>query len=89
MSTTDTDRCTELLEDGTIYTFSIEKSRQRAQEALEQLWQHEGTDLDFDYTSAVFSLFVNCIHTLTESGWTTDELIREVIDHSESDTPPE
>lgn len=81
----DPDRCTEVLEDGTIYTFSIEKSTQRAREALEQLYSLEGREADFDYTAAVFSLFVDSIQTLSNSGWTTADLIQEVISHSEAD----
>jgi hypothetical protein len=80
--TTDPDRCTEILEDGTIYTFSINKSSDRARELLERLWELEGQELDFDYTAAVFSLFVDSIDILTNSGWTTQDLITEVITHS-------
>jgi hypothetical protein len=83
MNTNDQDRCTEILEDGTIYTFSINKSSEKAAELMEKLYELEGQELDFDYTAAVFSLFVDCIHILTQSGWTTDDLLREVIDHSE------
>jgi hypothetical protein len=83
--TTDPDRCTEILEDGTIYTFSINKSSDRARELLERLWELEGQELDFDYTAAVFSLFVDSIDILTNSGWTTQDLITEVITHSAAD----
>jgi hypothetical protein len=85
MTTTDPDRCTEVLEDGTIYTFSINKSSDRARELLERLWELEGQELDFDYTAAVFSLFVDSIDILTNSGWTTQDLITEVITHSAAD----
>ena len=84
MTTPDPDRCTEVLEDGTIYTFSINKSTARADELLEQLWQLEGKEIDFDYTAAVFSLFVDSIHILSQSGWTTEELIQEVVTHTEA-----
>ena len=85
MNTQDTDRCTEVLDDGTIYTFSINKSSEKATELLEELHALEGKELDFDYTAAVFSLFVDSIHILTQSGWTTEDLLREVVDHSEAD----
>ena len=84
MTTHDPDRCTEVLEDGTIYTFSINRSTAKANELLEQLWQLEGKEIDFDYTAAVFSLFVDSIHILSESGWTTEELIQEVVTHSQA-----
>ena len=82
--THDPDRCTEILEDGTIYTFSINRSTAKANELLEQLYELEGQELDFDFTAAVFSLFVDSIHILSESGWTTEELIQEVITHSQA-----
>jgi hypothetical protein len=82
--TQDPDRCTEILEDGTIYTFSITKSAQLAQQALDGLYELEGQEVDFDYTSAVFTLFIDSIQTLTDSGWTTEELINEVITHSQA-----
>jgi hypothetical protein len=78
----DSDRCTEVLEDGTIYTFSINRSTERAREVLERLWELEGQEVDFDYTAAVFALFVDSIEILSNSGWTTQELIQEVITHS-------
>lgn len=84
MMTHDPDRCTEILEDGTIYTFSINRSTAKANELLEQLYELEGQELDFDFTAAVFSLFVDSIHILSESGWTTEELIQEVITHSQA-----
>jgi len=81
----DPDRCTEILPDGTIYTFSINRSTERAREALERLWALEGQDLDFDYTAAVFALFIDSIEILSNSGWTTNELLAEVITHSEAE----
>lgn len=83
MNNEDLDRCTEVLADGTIYTFSINKSGEKATELLHQLHAMEGKELDFDYTAAVFSLFVDCVHILTASGWTTEDLLQEVVDHSE------
>ena len=82
---TDPDRCTEIREDGTIYTFSITKSNEHARAALDRLYELEGQEVDFDYTAAVFALFVDSINILSNSGWTTEELIREVITHSEAE----
>ncbi len=81
----DPDRCTEVLEDGTIYTFSIDLSYQRAREALAKLYELEGQEVDFDYTAAVFALFVDSIEILSNSGWTTNELLAEVITHSDAE----
>jgi hypothetical protein len=85
MTTNDPDRCTEVLEDGTIYTFSINQSTKRAREALDRLYELEGQEVDFDYTAAVFALFVDSIEILSNSGWTTEELIQEVITHSDAE----
>ena len=82
--THDPDRCTEILEDGTVHTFSINRSTEHATKMLEQLYELEGKEIDFDFTAAVFSLFVDSIHILSESGWTTEELIQEVITHSQA-----
>lgn len=78
-----TDRITEVLEDGTVYCFDMDKCNAEAEKVLEGLYNKEDTELEFDYTATVFSLFVHSIHILTASGWTTEELINEVLDHSE------
>jgi hypothetical protein len=31
----------------------------------------------------VFALFVFCVHILRQAGWQTDELVNEVLDHSQ------
>ena len=79
------DRITEVLEDGTIYCFDMDKCIEEASNSLEKLFEKEGVELDYDFSATVFSLFVQCVHILTSSGWTTEELINEVIDHSEED----
>ncbi len=79
------DRITEVLEDGTIYCFDMDKCIEEANNSLEKLFEKEGVELDYDFSATVFSLFVQCVHILTNSGWTTEELINEVIDHSEED----
>lgn len=87
MTPNDPDRCTEVLADGTIYTFSIDRSNQRARELLDALYAREGQEVDFDFTAAVFSLYVDSIHILSNSGWTTEELVNEVLTHSQADDP--
>lgn len=79
------DRISEVLEDGTIYCFDMDKCMDIATETLDKLHEMEGVELDFDYTATVFGLFVQCVHILTDSGWSTHELINEVIEHSEAD----
>jgi hypothetical protein len=72
----------EVLPDGTVYHFDLDVCNAAADQALEQLYEKEGNELGFDYTATVFSLFINAIHILTESGWTAEDLHREVEDHS-------
>lgn len=77
------DRITEILEDGTVYCFDMDKCIQEANYSIEKLYEKEGVELDYDFTATVFSLFIQCVHILTDSGWTTEELIDEVVRHSE------
>ena len=56
-----------------------------AEEAIGQLWDKEDTELKFDFTAAVFSLLIKSIGILSRSGWTTEELVDEVYNHSEAD----
>lgn len=78
------DRITEVLEDGTVYCFDIDKCNDIADKTLDELYKKQDVEIDFDYTATVFSLFVHAVHILTNSGWTTHDLIEEVIDHSEA-----
>jgi hypothetical protein len=75
----------EVLEDGTIYHFDLDICNAEADKALEQLYAKENVQLGFDYTATIFSLFVSCIHTLTTSGWSTTDLLDEVVSHSQAD----
>lgn len=72
----------EVLADGTVYHFDIDVCNTAADQALEQLYEKENNEIGFDYTATVFSLFISAIQILTESGWTAEELHREVEDHS-------
>jgi hypothetical protein len=75
----------EVLADGTINHFDLDVCNAAAEEALDLLWAKENTVLSFDYTAAVFSLFVDSINILSNSGWTTQELLQEVVNHSAAD----
>jgi hypothetical protein len=75
----------EILEDGTIYHFDLDVCDTQAQQALAQLWTQEGQTLGFDFTATVFSLFVKSVDILSQSGWSTQELIQEVLNHSAAD----
>lgn len=75
----------EILPDGTVYYVDLDVCSEEADKVMEELYEKEGTVPNFDYTSAVFTLFINSIHTLSNSGWTTEELIQEVLNHSDAD----
>ena len=75
----------EVLEDGTINYFDLDVCDAAALGALDELWAKENKVLSFDYTASVFSLFVYSIQILTNSGWTTQELLDEVVNHSEAE----
>ena len=72
----------EVLPDGTVYHFDIDVCNKAADQVLEQLWEKENNEIGFDYTATVFSLFISAIQILSNSGWTAEELHREVMDHS-------
>lgn len=75
---------TEVLEDGTIYHIDLNVCENSAMDALDNLYETEGKKLGFDYTTTVFNLFVASIQILTQSGWSTEELLSEVINHSQA-----
>ena len=73
----------EVLEDGTIYAFDLDVCEKEAEKVLKNLQKKEGKVFNYDYSATVYTLFVYCIHILRESGWRTDELVNEVLDHTE------
>jgi hypothetical protein len=38
---------------------------------------------NFDYGAAIFSVFVYCIHILSQAGWSQRELITELLEHTD------
>jgi hypothetical protein len=73
----------ETLENGDVYEFDLDVCNAAADQALEELLEKEGEVENFDFVASVFSLFVASISILTQSGWTTDELINEVMASTE------
>jgi hypothetical protein len=71
-------------EDGTEYTFDLNICNMAANEALEGLWEKEDVIKNFDFTASVYSLFISCIHILTNSGYSTHELLDTTVTHSEA-----
>lgn len=79
------DRITQVLEDGTVSSYDMDHCVQTADRVLDELEQEAVKVLDLDYMATVFSLFVQATHELTQAGWTTEELMQEVIDHSDAE----
>lgn len=63
----------------------IEVSNKVADEVVVALYEKEGKPKDFDFATAMFSIFIDAIRVLTNVGWTTENLIEEVRTHSEAD----
>ena len=70
------------LADGTEYVFNMDVCDDAAEDALALLWSKEGRTPKYDYTGAIFSMFVSCIDILSNSGWSTEDLVDEVLTHS-------
>lgn len=74
----------EVLPDGTVYYFDLDVCNNAADQAMEKLLELEGVEPNFDFTASVFHLFVEAIYILTNSGWSTEELLTEVLTHSDA-----
>ncbi len=72
----------ETLANGEEYQFDLDLCADAADDALAELYEMEGTVENFDFTAAVFGLFVSSIQILADSGWDTKELMEEVAYHS-------
>jgi hypothetical protein len=74
----------ETLEDGSEYEFDIDLCVEEANQALSNLYDMEGEVEHFDFATAVFSLFASSIHILHDSGWSVEDLVREVYTHTDT-----
>jgi len=54
-----------------------------ADDMLTDMAELDGELENFDFVSAVFSLFVNSVHILLDHGWKPEELKQEVSDHAD------
>lgn len=79
------DLISDVLEDGTIRVIDVDLTQAEAEKAIKKLWKKQGKVLNFDFHTTIFSLFIETVHILTSSGWTTEELLAELISHSEAD----
>ncbi len=75
----------EVLADGTVYHFDMDVCNAAADQVFEQLWKLENTQLGYDYTATVYSVFSRAVHVLSQSGWSTNELIDTLLDYSDEE----
>ena len=75
----------DVMPDGTIRVFDLDVCQAQAEDIIDELWEKEGKVINLDFYSTVFSLFAETVHVLTQSGWTTEDLVAAVIDHSDAD----
>jgi hypothetical protein len=73
----------ETLENGEVYEFDLDVCSAAADQVLNELFEKEGEVKNFDFVATIFNLFVASIGILTQSGWTTDDLINEVMASTE------
>lgn len=64
-----------------VETIHIDLCNQMADHMMTSLMDLEGELEHFDFSTAAFGLFVNCVHILVNSGWSIEELTREVQQH--------
>lgn len=79
----------EVLSDGTVYHFDMEVCHQVTDDVFDDLLDKQGQMLGYDYSATVFTVFVRSIHELMLSGWSVQELLREVVDHAGKNFDPE
>lgn len=79
------DLVSDVLEDGTIRVIDLDLSQLEAEKSIKKLWKKQDKVLNFDFSSAMLCLFIETVHILTSSGWTTEELIAELITHSDAE----
>lgn len=73
----------EILPDGTVYHFDMDVCNAEADRVIEELFNKDDTQIGYDYTATIYSLFARSIYVLLDSGWTTQELLQTVLTHSE------
>jgi hypothetical protein len=77
-------------EDGNVvHTIDIGVCNQVADDMLDSMVELEEVMDNFDFVTACFSLFVNCVHILTDHGWSVQELVKEVEQHGSVDQSPD
>lgn len=60
----------------------INQAIEKASDIIDQIFEDEDSE-DYDPGLVVFSLFCHATHVLHDMGWTTQDLVNEVFNHSE------
>lgn len=71
----------EVLEDGTIYAFDLEVCDKEAEKVIRNLHRKEGKLLNFDFSTTIVTLMIYCAHLLKSAGWSSEELVDEILYH--------
>jgi len=69
----------EVLDDGTIYYFDLDVCNREAEDAILELANKQDVLPNYDFNATVYSLFVQSVSILQECGWTSEELVEEVM----------
>jgi hypothetical protein len=69
------------LEDHVITDEELALVNEISEGIFEEVFENE----DVDGVAVFFNLFIDAIHILTRCGWTTENLIDEVVIHSEAE----
>lgn len=72
----------EVLDNGDEYQYDIDLCNDAADDAIEDLFEMEGTVENFDFIVSVYSLFISSVNILADAGWTTEDLVKDTIYHS-------
>ena len=68
-----------IVEDHVITDEEIALANELSNDIVEAIFENEGVD----GVVVMFNLFIDAIHILTSCGWTNEDLIEEVVRHSE------
>lgn len=68
---------------------AIQRGIEIADEMFDNIFEKETESTpedNYDAVSVIFSLFVNSIHVLHEVGWTTQDLVNEIFNHTNDES---
>lgn len=72
-------------EDGNVqFEIDLDLCNTIADDTLSHIVELEQELEHFDFAACVFSLFVQGVHILLDHGWTPEDLVREVQEHTQA-----